>query len=109
MEISIKGILAIEHTLQTEEDARMRVIFFARPKDCAASLKSKPDHKSQGAAWLSLAELRTLAAAPSCAAPSERLRSQELLEWGGYVDGGGMPRPTTLLVTRAPLPHYYGP
>ena len=53
LEVDLVGILGIEHTLKglpgEEEDARMRVIYYARPaKGRSDKPKSKPDEESDG-------------------------------------------------------------
>ena len=87
LEVELTGLLAVEHTLGwgPAPNARMRVVFFARPRDPRAPPKSVPDAESQGAAWRTVAELEALAAQP----PPKGLRGRELLEWGRYLDAGG--------------------
>ena len=47
------------HNVTGEKSARMRVVFYAEPKnmDEAHSLKTKADNESLGAEWLSLDEI----------------------------------------------------
>ena len=60
MRVELKGILAVEHTLTTDSDARMRVVFYAEPIDPEAPPKTEPDSESMGAAWVTVDELRAL-------------------------------------------------
>jgi len=67
-----------------DQTARMRVIFFANPSDLNQAPKSEPDSESNGARWVSLAELQQWIT-------EEKLRGDELLEWGIYLslENGG--------------------
>jgi len=87
--INIKGVLAVEHTLQSAIDARMRVIFYAEPSDPNQLPKSTPDEESEGAAWLTLKELEK----KSVESPPSGLRGEELLRWGRYVQSGALIAP----------------
>eukprot|EP00286_Rhodomonas_abbreviata_P024085 CAMPEP_0181304984 /NCGR_PEP_ID=MMETSP1101-20121128/9469_1 /TAXON_ID=46948 /ORGANISM="Rhodomonas abbreviata, Strain Caron Lab Isolate" /LENGTH=454 /DNA_ID=CAMNT_0023410833 /DNA_START=97 /DNA_END=1461 /DNA_ORIENTATION=- len=97
--VDITGILAVEHSIKGREgrqqDARMRIIFFARPKDTGAPPKSVPDSESNGAAWTTTADLEQLARLR----PPQGLRGRELLKWGQYVEQGRPVFPAHLLQT----------
>jgi ADP-ribose pyrophosphatase YjhB (NUDIX family) len=80
VKIKLLGVLRVEHSVKGAYGARMRVIFFAVPTDPDAPPKSKPDAESEGAAWMTVAELWAI---------REQLRGTELLEWGAYIDSGG--------------------
>lgn len=58
LEVNLKGVLAVEHTLCSNTTARMRVIFYAEPADPHAIPKTIPDKESECAAWLSLSHLQ---------------------------------------------------
>ena len=34
IDIELKGVLRVEHSVQGGDEARMRVIFYAEPKNC---------------------------------------------------------------------------
>ena len=54
MEIKLMGILKIDHELMNSSSAKMRVIFFAVPKDDKQKPKSIPDKESIEARWVTL-------------------------------------------------------
>jgi len=83
IEISLKGVLRVEHSLMGPDSARMRVIFYAEPKDQKQEPKKVADKESEEARWVTLEELLKLG--------QERpgLRGNELLEWGAYLEEGG--------------------
>lgn len=83
--IDITGILRIEHTVQLDGSARLRVFFLAHPRDDTPP-KQQPDKESLGAAWITLEELRKYA-----------LRGDEVEEILRYVAQGGPVYPLSLL------------
>ena len=89
IDVELRGVLAVEHTLVTSSAARMRVIFYAVPRDPSQPPKSVPDAESNGAAWHSLAEIEERRHLP----PPAGLRGEELLRWGRYVSAGGLVAP----------------
>ena len=91
IDIVLKGILRIEHGIN-DQTARMRVIFFANPSDLNQAPKSEPDSESNGARWVSLAELQQWIT-------EEKLRGDELLEWGTYLENGGPVYPLSLFAS----------
>ena len=93
IEVNITGVLAVEHTLGGLENARMRVVFLAEPRDPTYPPKSVPDSESNGAAWLTLDEIEAKSGVP----PPEGLRGRELLHWGKYVEAGGAVGPAGML------------
>lgn len=93
LQVELKGILSVEHTLKTDSDARMRVVFYAEPVDPAAPPKSEPDSESMGAAWMTVEELRAKEGVP----PPTGLRGRELLHWATFIERGGPIAPITLL------------
>ena len=92
IDIELKGVLAVEHSLVSDQAARMRVIFYAIPTDPSQSPKSVPDAESNGAAWLTLEELKQKLDHP----PPVGLRGEELLRWGTYVASGGLISPISV-------------
>jgi len=87
IEVEIEGILRVEHS-PYHIGTRLRVIFVAKPKDPDAPLKTVPDNESNGARWVSLAELETL-----------NLRSKEVTKIFSHVATNPPIYPTTLLTT----------
>ena len=83
--IVIEGILRIEHQPFQEGQARLRIIFVARPQD-DTSPKRIPDEESLGAGWFSLEELNRLS-----------LRGEEVRQILQYVASGAPIYPLRLL------------
>lgn len=81
----LKGILKVDHSLQSKNSTRMRVIFYAEPVSIeeAHKFKTVPDSESLEARWVSLQELELLDKT------KPYLRGYELLEWGQYLENGG--------------------
>jgi 8-oxo-dGTP pyrophosphatase MutT (NUDIX family) len=104
VEINIRGVLAVEHTLSSMNEARMRVIFYAEPKNPHAIPKSIPDKESDGAEWKTLSEIEGL----SRFSPPQGLRGGELLHWGKYIEGGGLVAPIEVGRNRHGQPTYEG-
>lgn len=86
IDVELTGVLRVEHTPLGGED-RIRVIFAAKPKDELQAPKSVPDHESNGAAWVTLAEFLS----------KPRKRGMELMEWGRYIEEGGPVFPLDVL------------
>jgi 8-oxo-dGTP pyrophosphatase MutT (NUDIX family) len=82
--IRIDGILRVEHT-PTDDGARMRAVFVARPTDDRPP-KHTPDDDSLGAAWVTLAELAHYP-----------LRGDEVRELFAHVQAGARIYPPELL------------
>ena len=76
IDVILKGVLRVEHKL-FGDSARMRLVFYAEPKDLDAKPKDFADSESECARWLTEAELRAL--------PS---RGPELLDWIRYLRDG---------------------
>ena len=83
IEVSLLGILRVEHDPQGQWGYRQRVIFYAEPVDEAAALKTVGDEESASAAWKTTGELAELKA-------QARLRGDELLRWAVFLEQGGM-------------------
>jgi ADP-ribose pyrophosphatase YjhB (NUDIX family) len=90
--VILKGVLAVEHTLMSDRACRMRVIFYAEPNDPNQTPKTIPDKESNGAAWLTLEEIE----AKRNFRPPEGLRGEELLRWGNYLKNGGLIAPMSV-------------
>ena len=78
----------MEHTPFPEGEARLRVIFTARPADDEEP-KSAPDAHTLGARWVTLAELDGLP-----------LRGEEVRELFAYLEAGGAVLPLSAVVVR---------
>ena len=59
IDIELEGVLRFEHS-PSKHGARLRIIFFARPKDEKQPPKSKPDEESEEARWMTLKEFQHL-------------------------------------------------
>ena len=79
IDIELKGILRVEHSLTDSNTARMRVIFYAEPVDPHQKPKTIADDESLEAAWFTVDEFLKL----------DHIRGYELPEWGEYIDKGG--------------------
>jgi 8-oxo-dGTP pyrophosphatase MutT (NUDIX family) len=87
VDIVLEGVLRIEH-MPLPVNARMRVIFVARPADDRAP-KSVPDEESLSAAWFTLDEMADLA-----------LRSDEVSSLAREVLDGALIHPMSLFASR---------
>ena len=91
IDIDLKGILRVEYNLISSDCARMRVIFFAEPKDPSQKPKSVPDEESIEARWVTIDELHEMDG------NLPGLRGTELLDWGKYIEEGGHIAPLSFL------------
>lgn len=82
--VVVEGIMRVEHSARTD-DARMRVIFVARPADDTPP-KESPDEDTLKAGWFTLAELRELP-----------LRGEEVCDIFSAVENGAPIYPLSLL------------
>jgi len=80
IDISIKGILKIEHDLLEDTNFKMRVIFYAEPINPHQNPKSIPDDDSNCAEWLTIEEF----------AGKPHTRGPELIEFGKQVEEGNI-------------------
>ena len=55
VDVILKGIIKIDHTLHGTDQGKMRVIFLAEPADKNAAAKSEVDVFSAGSEWMTLA------------------------------------------------------
>ena len=100
MDIELRGILRIESSMR-HHGGRQRVIFYAEPRDINQVPKQVPDEESEGAAWLTLEELKAKQGVP----PPEGLRGNELLDWANYIESGGTIYPLDVFTTEhTPVP-----
>lgn len=93
IQVVLKGILAVEHSLSSPESARMRVVFYAEPVDPAQKPKAVADSESLGAAWMTVEDLQAKSRAPL----PQGLRGRELLHWARYIEAGGPISPIEML------------
>jgi 8-oxo-dGTP pyrophosphatase MutT (NUDIX family) len=70
VDIEVKGILGLDHEPHPEY-VRVRVVFYAEPKDCSQLPKSIPNYESAGACWCSVEEIQS----------GLRLRGGEPKQW----------------------------
>lgn len=80
IDVELKGILRVEHAPHGKSCAKMRVVFYAEPVNEKQPPKSKADNESLEAKWVTIDEFLSLG----------NLRGEELVDWGRYLDGGGM-------------------
>lgn len=93
VEITLEGILRIEHTPWPDGHVRMRIFYVARPAGDPTP-KSSADEHSLGAAWVTLGDLDRL-----------RLRGDEVRRILAYVASGPPLAPLSLITREgAPFP-----
>jgi len=92
--VDIKGILRIDMTdpVFVPNAVRIKVIFYAEPKDPNAKLKDFKDKHSEKAIWASRAEILEIDKG------KPGLRFRDAMEWSIYIDNGGAIYPTEVLV-----------
>lgn len=93
IDITLEGVLRFEHSVMGK-GARLRAIFFARPKDDLQKPKSKPDDESEEARYMTLAEFQHL-----IEHDREKLRSGEPYAWFAYVEKKGPVYPLSVLAS----------
>lgn len=81
IDINLKGILRIEHTLHGTQTARLRVVFYA-VSNCEIP-KQISDSDSECANWFDVEEIKNLQKI------KPGLRGPEVLEWPLYIERGG--------------------
>jgi len=96
----LTGVLRVECC--GPDSGRLRVIFHGRPRDSGRPLKSKADHHSKGARWVTLPELDAIAESRRGVVPGVPdetcyLRGEEPLEWFHYLSNGGPVHPLATL------------
>ena len=64
----------------SQSSARMRVIFYAEPIDENQKPKSVPDKESLEGRYVTVSEFEKIG----------KIRGPELIEWGNYLDNGGL-------------------
>mmetsp|Transcript_3713 Transcript_3713/g.3437 ORF Transcript_3713/g.3437 Transcript_3713/m.3437 type:complete len:116 (+) Transcript_3713:114-461(+) len=82
VDIEVKGVLKVEHT-PCGSHYRMRVFFYAEPKDDSPPPKTEPDEESEEARWVTLDELLELKETPPY------WRGGELYKYAKYIEDGG--------------------
>eukprot|EP01083_Nonionella_stella_P298023 1011856_1 len=102
VDVDIKGILRVEYgkdVYGSQSSARMRVIFYAEPKDENQKPKSIADKESLEGRYVTVNEFSKL----------NKIRGPELMEWGTYIDNGGLIYPLQLFTecfTKPTVPDY---
>jgi len=90
IDIELKGILRTEYRIK-DDFQKIRVIFYAEPKDEDQKPKSKADKDSLEARWLTVEEIEALKDG------TPGWRGSELYEWSKYVKEGGQIYPLSWL------------
>ena len=67
------------------------MIFLAEPADENEKPKSVPDEESEGAEWMSLEEFASV----------DHIRGPELLDYGKYIENGGLVHPMSIYSNEA--------
>jgi phosphatase NudJ len=88
LDVTLEGLVRVEHTPFPEGYSRLRIIFVARPVNDAQP-KSFADEHSVRAAWFTLEEIEKLP-----------LRGDEVLELFRFISNGGAIYPIKLLSVR---------
>ena len=102
VDVAIKGILRVEYSKNSsgsQSHSRMRVIFYAEPKDENQKPKSIADKESLEARWVTCKEFLKLG----------KIRGPEIIEWGTYLANGGLIYPLeffTECFTKPKVPDY---
>jgi len=81
--VELKGILRVEYSPYKDGGARMRIIFYAEPKDDRPP-KQTPNFESVRAAWITWDEMST-----RLREKRMHLRGNEPIEWFNYLENGG--------------------
>lgn len=90
IDVELKGILRTEYDIRNQYQ-RLRVIFYAEPKDEKQKPKSIPDKESEEARWMSLKEMEEIDKTDL------GWRGPELYEWANYLEQGGLIYPLSFL------------
>jgi ADP-ribose pyrophosphatase YjhB (NUDIX family) len=90
VEIELKGILRVEHSVYGYQTSRTRVIFFATSN--SLETKQISDSESEGASWLTIKEIEALEKT------KPGLRGPEIIDWPRYIENGGVIAPLDFLV-----------
>ena len=91
IDVELKGILRVEYNISKDNYQRVKVVFYAEPKDPNQKPKSKPDGESLEARWVTVQDLVEL----SKGKPG--LRGPELYDWARYIEAGGVIYPLSVL------------
>lgn len=89
VDVIIKGILRVEHS-HSNTGARLRVIFYAEPRDEQQPPKEETDEHSEEARFVKVSEFKNSLG---------NIRGPELIEWGDYLENCGPVYPLSLLAS----------
>ncbi len=89
VDIELKGVLRVEHSVYGHQTARMRVIFYATSD--SNTPKQMSDSESECAVWFSFQEIENLQKI------KPGLRGPEILEWPLYIQNKGFIAPIQFL------------
>jgi len=91
IDVDLKGVLRVEYKVSKGNYQRVKVVFYAEPKDPNQKPKSKPDSESLEARWVSVQDLVDLSK------QKPGLRGPELYDWARYIEAGGVIYPLSVL------------
>ena len=100
IDVTLRGVIKIDHSVHGRDGARMRVVFYAEPVSLeqADALKSVPDEESNGARWVTIEELEEMRS-------QGMLRGKELLDFASYLERGGQIFPLALFGEEGSVPN----
>lgn len=89
IDVELKGILKIIYDTQGKHlnYLKMKFVFYGEPVDAQQRPKAHADRHSEEARWVSLDEFALL----------EKIRGKELLEYGSYLEAGGVVHPLDIM------------
>jgi len=91
IDVELKGILQVLYKIPEQNFQRIKIIFYAEPKDENQKPKDFADDESEEAQWFTFKEIEDL---------KHKLpgwRGPELYEWTKYLEDGGIIYPISLL------------
>lgn len=91
IDVELKGILRMEYYIEEIDFQRIKLIFYAEPKDEFQSPKYFADEESEEARYLTLKEIKALEDG------TPGWRGPELYDWAKYLEDGGKVFPLGLL------------
>ena len=87
----LKGVLRVEYSVGQGSHARMKVVFYAEPRDENQLPKSYSDGESEEAQWHTIQDLLNLRN------QEPGWRGSELYDWAMYIENGGIIYPLSSL------------
>ncbi len=102
LDIELKGVLRVEYKVVDMTSQRIKIIYYAEPKDENQKPKQEPDDESEMAKWMSLEEIMALVDG------SPGWRGPELYQWAKYLDAGGAIYPLSMMSPEGSEPQQVG-